>query len=299
MSQALSFEDFESACQDNRLYQSLTPEERGHLFKLAKRQQIPAGEVLFYSSETDSSAFYIIEEGKLRLNLNSGKEKIYEEGELFGEISVLNGSPRMGTMTAIVDSSLIVIEGDLLFEEAMIPAQSSFSIFKGLVGYVISYLNEEYAHATERIIEKGEGVTIEFKESLSKKLKQEVVKTICAFLNTRGGTILLGVNDKAEVIGLDVDSEKDLDNYKQSIIQILKHKVGINGSTNIHFNTEKLDNKILLRINCTPSNHPIILEDKDGQYFYIRSGPTSIKAPNIKEVLSYYQERFESSNRFN
>lgn len=55
---------------------------------------------------------------------------------------------------------------------------------------------------------------IEFKEFLSKKLKQEVVKIICVFFNMRGGIIFLGVNDKVEVIGLDVELEKDFDNYK-------------------------------------------------------------------------------------
>lgn len=97
----------------------------------------------------DSFVFYIIEEGKFCLNLNSGKEKIYEEGKLFGEILVLNGSFRMGMMMVLVDSSLIVIEGDLLFDEDRIFVQSLFFIFKGLVGYVISYLNEEYVYVIE------------------------------------------------------------------------------------------------------------------------------------------------------
>jgi len=52
------------------------------------------------------------------------------------------------------------------------------------------------------LIRKGEGETIEFKRSLAEL--REIVETICAFSNTRGGIVLVGVNDKGEVVGVDV-----------------------------------------------------------------------------------------------
>ncbi|MEZ4775615.1 MAG: ATP-binding protein [Bacteroidia bacterium] len=195
---------------------------------------------------------------------------------------------------SITDCELIAFDGRLLFSDKIMDSKISLSIFKGLVSYVIGYLDEEYVYATENIIKKGEGVTIEFKESMSKIGKPDIIKTICAFLNTRGGTILLGINDASRVVGIKVGSLKEIDNYKQSIIQLIRDKVGAPFTTNIHFNTEKIDNKILLRINCIPSGVPAILEDNGLQFFYMRSGPANIQAPNIKEVISYYKKRFES-----
>lgn len=47
------------------------------------------------------------------------------------------------------------------------------------------------------LLKEGEGLTIEFKEKFSNKLDRDMV----AFANTCGGRILLGVNDKGNIVG--------------------------------------------------------------------------------------------------
>jgi len=49
----------------------------------------------------------------------------------------------------------------------------------------------------ELVLKEGEGLTIEFK----KRYTPRIVEDIVAFSNTRGGFILLGVNDDGKVIG--------------------------------------------------------------------------------------------------
>lgn len=56
-----------------------------------------------------------------------------------------------------------------------------------------------------RLIEQGENVRLEFKESRS-KLNKDVYETICSFLNRCGGYILLGVADRGEIVGLEPDA---------------------------------------------------------------------------------------------
>ena len=53
------------------------------------------------------------------------------------------------------------------------------------------------------LIKIGEGINLEFKESLSKELKKEIKFSICAFSNTIGGKILVGVKDSGKVIGIE------------------------------------------------------------------------------------------------
>lgn len=53
----------------------------------------------------------------------------------------------------------------------------------------------------QRIIEKGEGITVEFKRAES-GLPRNLFETVCAFLNRNGGTILLGVDDDKALVGL-------------------------------------------------------------------------------------------------
>ena len=54
----------------------------------------------------------------------------------------------------------------------------------------------------QHIIQQGESTTVEFKTS-KEKLNKDAFDSICAFLNRRGGYLILGVNDKKEVSGVD------------------------------------------------------------------------------------------------
>jgi ATP-dependent DNA helicase RecG len=51
----------------------------------------------------------------------------------------------------------------------------------------------------QALIQQGESEAVEFKKSTA--LLRAIFETICAFLNGKGGTILIGVNDKGELIG--------------------------------------------------------------------------------------------------
>ncbi|MBA7588514.1 hypothetical protein ES708_30573 [subsurface metagenome] len=46
----------------------------------------------------------------------------------------------------------------------------------------------------KKIISQGESETVEFKKSLSES--KEIIKTISAFANTKGGRIFVGVSNK-------------------------------------------------------------------------------------------------------
>ena len=68
----------------------------------------------------------------------------------------------------------------------------------------------------EDLIANGESLGIEYKGSLrwdyqenhmNKALTKSVVKTLAAFLNSQGGTLLIGVMDDGEVLGLAKDFE--------------------------------------------------------------------------------------------
>ncbi|MCK5508724.1 MAG: putative DNA binding domain-containing protein [Desulfobacterales bacterium] len=53
----------------------------------------------------------------------------------------------------------------------------------------------------KKLILKGEGISIEFKECRN-KLNKDVFESICAFLNRNSGDLLLGVNDKGRITGI-------------------------------------------------------------------------------------------------
>ncbi|OLS02550.1 RNA-binding domain-containing protein [Tissierella creatinophila] len=67
------------------------------------------------------------------------------------------------------------------------------------------------------LINKGEGINIEFKESKT-KLNKDVFESVCAFLNRNGGHLFLGVKDDGTIVGIDDDSVKKVkDNFVSSM----------------------------------------------------------------------------------
>ncbi len=54
----------------------------------------------------------------------------------------------------------------------------------------------------------GEGLHREFKEA-GGQLPRSLFETVCAFLNTDGGTILLGVADDGTVTGIEPDAVRE------------------------------------------------------------------------------------------
>lgn len=65
------------------------------------------------------------------------------------------------------------------------------------------------------LAKKGESTTVEFKKSTA-SLRVNF-ETVCAFLNVKGGSILIGVNDKGQLVGQEVT-----DNIRREIAREIK-----------------------------------------------------------------------------
>lgn len=103
-----------------------------------------------------------------------------------------------------------------------------------------------------------ESQTVEFKESW----RDEYLKTICAFANTDGGTLYVGVNDKGEAVGVD-NAKKLIEDIPNKIISVL------NAFANIKLAV--IEGKEIVEITVSKSTFAVSYK---GQ-FYIRSGSTT------------------------
>lgn len=99
---------------------------------------------------------------------------------------------------------------------------------------------------------------IEFKENFS----EEVIKTISSFANTEGGKVLIGYNDKGEVLGIEINNQT-----LQAITDKIVSKLGIHPNIKI----KRLKGKTILEIEVNKSNIPIAYEGK----YYERVGNTN------------------------
>ena len=291
----MSYEKFCAKCKHNQMFDNLNDAERRELYRISETANYRHGDAVFLSG-TRSMDFFIVVSGQLNLRLDSGKEKRYKRGDLFGEISVINASPRTGTMIAKTDCELIRFHGANLYAPNSVPTEEKFNILRELAAYVVTYLDNEYTFDTEKVLSRGEGVSVEFKYALSRTTKEKILETICAFLNTRGGTILVGVSDEGQVLGLNGTTAKKLDEYKISINQMLNDRTSAEVSAHVRFHLERHEGKNLLRIDCAPAHYPIIYHEGKDDIFYYRSGSSNVstmRGNNLRHLLTYTLTRFK------
>jgi ATP-dependent DNA helicase RecG len=73
----------------------------------------------------------------------------------------------------------------------------------------------------ESIVQAGEGYNAEFKIRVPKKVR-ELSEEICAFANSAGGILLIGVSDDNVIHGVEIDNRKH-SSIQNSINEINPH----------------------------------------------------------------------------
>lgn len=244
---------------------------------------------------------YYVEEGSFTLDFPNNESLLLTKGELIGELGLLNGDFRLGTLRANEDSKVINICGAKLFEETFIPAATSVKILRQLGKRVTNYFRASQQMSSREMLLEGESDTVEFKSSLrwnvyakkrDKAIEFASLKTIAAFINTNGGHLLIGVNDEAEPIGLENEQFENDDKMLLHLTNLIKTRIGTLFMRYIHLSVEELDEQKVLRVDCFPSEHPAYLSDGNDEYFFIRTGPSTTNL-SVSKVYEYIKERFK------
>lgn len=124
------------------------------------------------------------------------------------------------------------------------------------------------------------------------KMEHAVLKTVAAFLNSKGGTVFVGVNDRGEVVGLDNDKFASEDKMALHLDNLLKDKLGGAVFACIKTLFGEVSGKRFLAIECAASGKPVFLKSAAGEEFYIRAGASSPALP-ASHAHEYIQQRFK------
>jgi ATP-dependent DNA helicase RecG len=92
------------------------------------------------------------------------------------------------------------------------------------------------------LISQGESQTLEFKQSHD-QLNKDVFETVCAFLNRKGGELILGVKDNGQLVGI---SEDKLDKIKKEWANGLNNPQQLSPPFDLPLETVHIDDKVLL-----------------------------------------------------
>lgn len=116
----------------------------------------------------------------------------------------------------------------------------------------------------------AESTTVEYKVSLETEKPKSWLKTICAFANTSGGSIVFGVADDKSLIGID-----DIDATAEKIIELISANI----SPIPYYQIRNLEGSFLVVTVHEGAMTPYYYTGNSTNTAYIRTGAQSIKAP--------------------
>lgn len=145
------------------IFSPLAPESLTALAEVAHVKQLAANEELFHKGDRGAQ-LYVIMKGRLKVGTTSSDGArvvfdIMDEGEVFGELALLSGGVRTGTVTAVDASELLGIDRRNLLD--FLRAQPNVAI------ELLAVLAERVVRVSEQI---EDAVFLNLPSRLAKKL---------------------------------------------------------------------------------------------------------------------------------
>lgn len=150
------------------------------------------------------------------------------------------------------------------------------------------------------LIAGGETGAVEFKSTLrinlhtgqpDEKMHLSALKTIAGFLNAKGGTLLIGVADDGEVLGIGADGFPNEDKMGLHLVNLIKDRIGEVFLPYVHPHFEDQEGERVLMIRCEPGPKAAFLKDGKEQRFFVRGGNSTAELLGAS-VMDYTSKRF-------
>ncbi|MDF1487318.1 AlbA family DNA-binding domain-containing protein [Tessaracoccus caeni] len=163
---------------------------------------------------------------------------------------ILRGRARLRGSTSIVISLMGMAVGLLLLSwtGTTSPLWSALTLLTSLgmsllgialYGALVTHFQRPQRGSVPELLKAGESDRVEFKSTArvnlhtgkkDDRMEQVIAKTVCAFLNTDGGTLLIGVDDDGTPLGLEPDfatmKAPDADRYELWLRDLLSNTLG-------------------------------------------------------------------------
>jgi hypothetical protein len=172
--------------------------------------------------------------------------------------------------------------------------------FRGRLERIAEAASHTDASETElrQLIDSGEGDRLEFKSTLRWNLREERpgkeielswLKTVVAFLNTDGGTLLVGVADSGKIVGCSPDGFRNDDKYLLHVNNLIQQRIGVEFSRYLRYDLRPIEGESVLVFDVQPSDEPSFLKTNEDDIFYVRMGPASRKL-SLRKTLEYLKD---------
>ena len=137
----------------------------------------------------------------------------------------------------------------------------------------------------EQIIDSGESVRAEFKAALPST--DTIGQVVCSFLNTRGGTLIIGVDDSGKVVGID-DALMKAEQIRQDLLNSISPQAAWS------INVEQLKGKDVIVLDVPQGlERPYVY----GNGIFVRRDTSTVPATNA-EINSLIDKRYVEGSRW-
>jgi predicted HTH transcriptional regulator len=112
----------------------------------------------------------------------------------------------------------------------------------------------------------------------NKALRKACLKTIAAFMNSEGGTLLIGVEDSGDILGLDHDLSLlggSRDKFEQTLVHLISDEIGPALSHYCRIRFELLDGKLVCVVEADAVSEGVFVKGDKGKEFFVRLGNTT------------------------
>jgi uncharacterized membrane protein YeaQ/YmgE (transglycosylase-associated protein family) len=158
------------------------------------------------------------------------------------------------------------------------------------------------------ILENGESAIVEFKSTARTNLhtgarddaiELVIAKTVAGFLNADGGTLVIGVDDTGQPIGLELDlklmKQRDHDRYELWLSDYLETTLGKPALTFIAIRFEPVNDDHVVVVTVERADTPVFVNEPGSKRtadFYVRMGNSTRKLLT-DEFATYRQSRWK------
>ncbi len=163
--------------------------------------------------------------------------------------------------------------------------------------------DEDPAQDIETLIQAGESKVVEFKSTgrlnlhtgeKDPDIERAILKSVAAFMNTSGGTLLVGVSDSGEIPGIEGDypflKSADTDGWGLWFSDLTSTRLGKAAAAEIQLGFAELDGKTVSRIDVGPAASPVFVSNGDGKdSFFVRINNST------KELSGKEQHEFQGT----
>jgi hypothetical protein len=176
-------------------------------------------------------------------------------------------------------------------------------LFLGIVQIVLIVLVVKRKDVVEfnihDIVRKGEHEYLEFKTSfrwdikkdqVNRELERSVMKTIAAFLNSAGGSLVIGLDDNGHAVGLASDmaslTKQSRDGFENHFNNVFVSMIGPEFRQFVKLSFHEMAGKDVCLVSVDRSGRPAYVRTDKGEDFFIRTGNATTPL-RMSQVASY------------